>query len=88
MYSQHSIYDLLPFDKEFYLTFIESGIVFGDEIEYRTKFGVRFTTNGNKRKMADFLGHRYVDDNGDTEIITKTYQVVGTSLQYIKKKTG
>ena len=27
-----SVYDLLPFDKAFYLTFIESGTVFGDMI--------------------------------------------------------
>ena len=79
---------LIPFNKAVYLTFIEKGVIYGDVIEYRTKFGICFQTSGNKRKMADFIGYNYVDKNGNSSIITKSYQVVGTSLQYIKKKTG
>ena len=50
--------ELLTFDKAFYITFIESGMVFGDVIEYTTKFGVSFKTTGNTRKMVDFIGYK------------------------------
>lgn len=83
-----SIYDLLPFDKAFYLTFIESGIVSGDEIEYKTKFGVRFRTSGNTRKMVDFIGYRKTDNDGKSIIIQDEYEISGNKLQYRKKKTG
>lgn len=79
---------LISFNKTMYLTFIDKGIIHGDVIEYTTKFGVSFQTSGNTRKMTDFIGYNYVDKNGNSGIITKSYQVVGTSLQYIKKKTG
>lgn len=79
---------LIPFNKSMYLTFINAGIVYGDVIEYSTNFGVNFRTTGNTRKMADFIGYWCVDNKGDSIEITNTYQVVGTSLQYFKRKTG
>lgn len=79
---------LIPFNKTMYLTFIDKGVVHGDVIEYSTNFGVSFRTTGNTRKMADFIGYWCVDDKGDSIEITNTYQVVGTSLQYLKRKTG
>lgn len=84
----NSIYDLLPFDKAFYLTFIESGTVYGDEIEYRTKFGVSFRTTGNKRRMNDFIDYRKTNSDGESIIIEENYQVYDYQLQYIKRKTG
>ena len=83
-----SIYDLLPFDKAFYLTFIESGTVFGDMITYKTKFGVNFDTIGNTRIMEEFIGYKKTDHNGNSIIIKDAYQVYDFQLQYIKKKTG
>lgn len=80
------IYDLLPFNKTFYLTFIENGTVYGDVVEYKTKFGVSFTTKGNTRKMADFIGYRTTDKNGDTIIIHDEYEVVGKTLQHRQRK--
>lgn len=87
-FSTDSIYSLLPFDKKFYLTFIESGIVFGDVIEYKTKFGISFITTGNTRKMVDFIGYRTTDKNGNSIIIQDEYEISGKKLQYRKKKTG
>ena len=78
--------DLLPFNKAMYLSFIESGTVYGDTISYKTKFGVTFKTTGNMRKPEDFIGFRKYDGNGDSIIITEAYQVVGTKLQYRLKK--
>lgn len=86
--STYSIYSLLPFDKKFYLTFIESGIVFGDVIEYKTKFGISFITTGNTRKMVDFIGYRKTDKDGKSIIIQDEYEISGKKLQYRKKKTG
>ena len=83
-----SIYDLLPFDKVFYLTFIESGTVFGDKITYKTKFGISFDTIGNTRIMEEFIGYRKTDHNGNSILIKDAYQVYDFQLQYIKKKTG
>lgn len=83
-----SIYDLLPFDKAFYLTFIESGTVFGDMITYKTKFGVNFDTIVNTRIMEEFIGYKKTDHNGNSIIIKDAYQVYDFQLQYIKKKTG
>jgi len=83
-----SIYDLLPFDKAFYLTFIESGTVYGDVIEYKTKFGVSFKTTENKRKMNDFIDYRKTSSDGKSIIIEENYQVYDYQLQYIKRKTG
>ena len=82
------IYDLLPFDKAIYLTFIESGTVYGDVIEYKTKFGVSFKTTENKRKMNDFIDYRKTSSDGKSIIIEENYQVYDYQLQYIKRKTG
>ena len=81
----NNVFDLLTFNKAFYLSFIESGTVYGDVIEYKTKFGVTFRTEENLRKMEDFVGFRKYDENGNYMIITQPYQVVGTKLQYRKK---
>lgn len=80
--------ELLTFDKAFYITFIESGMVFGDVIEYTTKFGVSFKTTGNTRKMVDFIGYKMTDKNGNSVIIQDEYEVAGMKLQYRNKKTG
>lgn len=84
----NSTCELLTFNKAFYLTFIESGIVYGDKITYKTKFGISFDTIGNTRIMEEFIGYRKTDHNGNSIVIKDAYQVYDFQLQYIKKKTG
>ena len=79
---------LIPFNKNMYLTFIDKGVVHGDVIEYKTKFGISFRTTGNTRKMVDFIGYRTIDKNGNSIIIQDEYEISGKKLQYRKKKTG
>lgn len=78
--------ELLPFNRAMYLSFIEYGTVYGDVIEYKTKFGVTLRTAGNMRKPENFIGFRKCDENGNSVIIKGAYQVVGTKLQYRAKK--
>ena len=79
---------LIPFNKAIYLTFIESGVVYGDVIEYTTKFGICFKSTGNMRKMDDFIDYRKTTPDGKTFIIEDRYQVYDYRLQYIKRKSG
>lgn len=79
---------LIPFNKTMYLTFIDKGVVYGDVIEYTTKFGVIIKTSGNKREMVDFVEYKKQSSDGKLLIIEELYQVYDYQLQYIKKKTG
>ena len=79
---------LIPFNKFMYLTFIDKGIIHGDDIEYTTKFGVSIKTSGNKREMVDFVEYNKRTSDGKFFIIEELYQVYDNQLQYIKKKTG
>ena len=77
--------DYLPFDKYFYHTFIKKGVVYGDEIEYTTCFGLKLKSRGNSRTMKSFLGFRRFDD-GEYQLLKYTWQVIDNSIQYRRKK--
>lgn len=77
--------DYLPFDKYFYHTFIKKGVVYGDEIEYTTCFGLKLKSRGNSRTMKSFLGFRRFDD-GQYQLLKYTWQVINNSIQYRRKK--
>jgi hypothetical protein len=72
--------ELLPFDKELYRTFIKSGIVHGDEIEYETTFGIKLRITGNTRTLKQFLGFKRVNSDKTVEYLTATYQVNGSPV--------
>lgn len=77
--------ELLTFDNELYRTFIKSGVVFGDVIEYETTFGVKLRTTGNTRTLKQFLGFKRVHPDKTVDYLTATYQVNGGSVSRKKK---
>lgn len=72
--------ELLFFDKDLYRTFIKSGMVHGDEIEYETSFGIRLRVTGNTRTLKQFLGFKRVNSDKTVEYLTATYQVNGSPV--------
>lgn len=80
--------ELLPFDKELYRTFIKSGIVHGDEIEYETTFGIKLKISGNTRTLKQFLGFKRVNSDKTVEYLTATYQVNGGTVNRKEKKAA
>lgn len=77
---------LISFEKGIYLSFVKYGMVYGDVIEYQTKFGVSFQTHGNSLKIEDFIDYKKITDSGKSMIISEPYEVINTQLQYRKKK--
>lgn len=77
--------ELLSFDNDFYRTFIKSGTVLGDVVEYETVFGVRLKTTGNTRTLKQFLGFKRVHPDKTVDFLTATYQVNGGSVSRKKK---
>ncbi|MDE5765528.1 MAG: recombinase family protein [Ruminococcus sp.] len=80
--------ELLTFDNEVYRTFIKTGVVFGDVIEYETTFGVKLRTTGNTRTLKQFLGFKRVHPDKTVDYLTATYQVNGGSVNRKEKKTA
>lgn len=79
---------LLTFDNEVYRTFIKTGVVYGDEIEYETTFGVKLRTIGNTRTLRQFLGFKRVHSDKTVDYLTATYQVNGGCVSKKEKKTA
>ena len=77
-----------PFDRALYMTFIESGVISGDIIEYKTIFGTKIITTGNSKKMEDFIGRIKSDSDGNAEIIKECYQLYNFRLQFRKRKNN
>ena len=80
--------ELLTFDNEVYRTFISSGTVLGDIIEYETTFGVKLRTTGNTRTLKQFLGFKRVHPNKTVDYLTATYQVNGGCVSKKEKKAA
>ena len=72
--------ELLAFDTDLYRTWIKSGMVHGDEIEYETTFGIKLRITGNTRTLKQFLGFKRVNRDKTVDYLTATYQVNGSSL--------
>lgn len=79
--------ELLPFDKDLYRTFIKSGIVHGDVIEYETIFGIKLRVAGNARTLKRFLGFKRVNSDRTVEYLTATYQVNGSPVSKRERKS-
>lgn len=80
--------ELLTFDKELYRTFVKSGIVLGDVIEYDTTFGIKLRTIGNTRTLKQFLGFKRVHADQTIDYLTATYQVNGGIVSKREKRSG
>ncbi len=52
-----------------------------DYIEFETNFGIKLKCAGTGRNLRSFLGFRKCGDDGNVEIITAEYQVVGGSVR-------
>lgn len=78
--------ELLTFDDDIYRTFIKSGTVLGDVIEYETTFGVKLRTTGNTRTLKQFLGFKRVHPDKTVDYLTATYQVNGGSVNRKEQK--
>ena len=74
--------DLLHFEKGIYCAFIETGLAKGDEIEYKTNFGVTLTSYGNRRTMTSFLGFKKGNTDGTITLVDAPYRVYDNSIQY------
>lgn len=74
--------DLLHFEKGIYCAFIETGLAKGDEIEYKTNFGVTLTSYGNRRTMTSFLGFKKGNLDGTITLVDAPYRVYDNSIQY------
>ena len=74
--------DMLHFEKGIYCAFIESGVVQGDIITYKTNFGVTLTAKGNRRTLTSFMGFKRSDFNGTVVYVDAPYKVHGFSIQY------
>lgn len=74
--------DMLHFEKGIYCAFIESGVVQGDIITYKTNFGVTLTAKGNRRTLTSFMGFKRSDLNGTVVYVDAPYKVHGFSIQY------
>ena len=79
--------ELLTFDKDLYRTFIKSGIVHGDEIEYETTFGIKLRIAGNTRTLKQFLGFKRVNSDKTVEYLTATYMVNGSPVSKRPRKS-
>ena len=74
--------DLLHFERGIYCAFIETGLAKGDEIEYKTNFGVTLTSYGNRRTMTSFLGFKKGNLDGTITLVDAPYRVYDNSIQY------
>lgn len=74
--------DLLHFEKGIYCAFIETGLAKGDEIEYKTNFGVTLISYGNRRTMTSFLGFKKGNLDGTITLVDAPYRVYDNSIQY------
>ena len=74
--------DLLHFEKGIYCAFIETGLAKGDEIEYKTNFGVTLTSYGNRRTMTSFLGFKKGNTDETITLVDAPYRVYDNSIQY------
>ena len=79
--------ELLTFDKDLYRTFIKSGMVNGDEIEYETTFGIKLRIAGNTRTLKQFLGFKRVNGDKTVEYLTATYMVNGSPVSKRERKS-
>lgn len=80
--------ELLVFNNDVYRTFIKSGVVFGDIIEYETTFGVKLQTTGNIRTLKQFLGFKSVHADKTVDYLIATYQVNGGCENRKEKKAA
>ncbi|MDE6004588.1 MAG: hypothetical protein K2G88_04295, partial [Oscillospiraceae bacterium] len=78
--------ELLVFNNDIYRTFIKSGTVLGDVIEYETTFGVKLRATGNTRTLKQFLGFKHVHSDKTVDYLTATYQVNSGSVSRKEKK--
>ena len=78
--------DYLNFEKGIYIAFIKSGLVKGDEVEYTTNFGVRFTSKGNRRTLGSFLGFRRAQPDGTVEFLDEIWKVSNRGVCYTRKE--
>lgn len=74
--------DYLRFDRSIYCSFIQSGKVRGDEIEYLTNFGVKLISYGNSRTLKDFLGYKKYNEDGTVEFLNTCWKVNDRKIQY------
>lgn len=71
-----------------YRTFIKTGVVFGDVIEYETTFGMKLRTTGNTKTLKQFLGFKRVHSDKTVDYLAATYQVNGGSVNRKEKKAA
>lgn len=74
--------DMLPFEKGIYCAFFEAGKAKGDQIAYRTNFGVTLLTLGNRRTLNSFLGYKRCSPDGEVVYVDAAYKVYGSGIQY------
>lgn len=74
--------DYLKFEKGIYAVFIQEGKVLGDEVEYRTNFGVRLKSCGNRRTLSSFLGYRRCRENGEVEFLDALWKINDRKVRY------
>lgn len=74
--------DLFTFDEHMFRTFILSMEAFGDEICYRTSFGLILTSAGNSRPIKSYVGYRQVMKDGTVNIIEKMEQLSTGKIQH------
>lgn len=74
--------DYLPFERGFYLAFIQSGKIDGDTVAYTTNFGLTLLSTGNLRTLDSFLGFRRCPKDGAVELLDTLWKVNGRKIQY------
>lgn len=78
--------DYLRFEKGIYMTFMTSGKLCGDVVEYTTNFGVKLFSTGNNRTLSSFLGFRRSRDDGTVEFLDETWKVNGKTVSLVKRQ--
>lgn len=78
--------DYLNFEKSVYMAFIQSGVIYGDEIEYLTNFGLIIKSTGNSRSMKSFLGFRRANEDGSLEVLDCLSKVNNKKTRVVKNK--
>lgn len=67
--------DYLDFEKSIYMAFIQNGVIYGDEVEYITNFGVTLISTGNSRTLKNLIGFRRGKADGTVEILDSLMKI-------------
>lgn len=78
--------DYLNFEKGIYMSFIKSGQVRGDVVEYQTNFGLKLITTGNRRTLSSFLGFRRANPDKTLTLLDEHWKISGREVCYTRKK--